>query len=358
MEISSNEHKIAVTLSTIARRTIHIDRLSHPEGNEGTEEYIQLMKKLTVGTLIKEDQSFFSYTPGTIQGGEASFQCTHNTVADVLISLLPLALFCRIPLRLTLKGTTNKKETTSVDMVRAVYCKLLGQFGVIAEVKINKRAIFPSNDGEVLLMAETASSLSPVILDQREDLRRIIGINYSAKINSDTVHAVSNVARSHLSQVCSSVKIYNDIGNSKTTGGTPGHGCLLLAFGHSSIYGVEYTVDGTDSVLDRSAEERMDGLVQQFYKNIRTSGSYSHTVQYFVFILLSLTTVDGSSIIIRRISKKDKEILLLLERILKYTYTVEPYMKTEKDINAGVPDNLLVIKSCGVGYTNIHKPLQ
>ncbi|EIJ89142.1 RNA 3'-terminal phosphate cyclase [Nematocida parisii ERTm1] len=358
MEISSNEPKIALTLSSICKRTIHLKKQSDDESNNATSEYIQILKKLSAGASIKEERDEYIYTPGTINGGELSFQCVHNTIPDVIIALLPLVPFCRIPIRLTLKGTTNKKEFTSIDMVRAMYCKILSQFGVVAEVKINTRALYPSQNGEVLFMAETATSLSPVILSHREELRRIIGINYSAKINSDTVHTVSNVAREHLSQISSSVKIYNDIGNSKTTSGTPGQGSVLLAFGHNSIYAVEYTVDGTDSLVELTAEERINKLVQVFYKNIRSSGSYSHTVQYFIFILLSLTTVDASSVIIRRISQKDKEVLLLLEKIMKYTYTVEPYIKTEKDINSGIPDNLLVIKSCGVGYTNIFKPIQ
>lgn len=357
MEISTNEAKLALTLSTISRRSIFLDKSTDENSNNSIREYLQLIKRVTHGSFIEEKSNVFSYTPGTIHGGPLSFQCTHNTVPDVIISILPLVPFCKVPISLTIKGTTNAKDSPSIDLVRAVYCKILSQFGVVAEIKINKRAISPSLNGDVLLIGETATSLSPVVCDRREELKRIIGVNYSARISSDIVHRISNTAREHLKSITPSVKIYNDIGNSKTSAETPGHGCVLLAFGNSSIYEVEYTADHSDSVLDQTPEERMNELIQKFYKNIRTSGVYSHSVQYFVFVLLALTTVDGSAIVIRKISKKDKEILGLLEKILNYTYTIEMYVKTEQDINSGISDDLLVIKSCGVGYTNIYKVL-
>ncbi|KAI5192547.1 RNA 3'-terminal phosphate cyclase-like protein [Nematocida minor] len=358
MEISTNEVKLALTLSTISRRKILLRKPLSESSSNQTREYLQFMKRITKGSEIEEKPDGFSYTPGTIQGGAISFQCIHNTVPDLIANILPMLAFCRIPVRLSIKGTTNAKDSLSIDMIRAVYCKILSQFGVVSEIKINRRAIHPSHDGDVLLIAETANSLNPIVCDKREELKRIIGINYSARINSDVLHRITNVARDKLKPITPSVKIYNDIGNSKTSAETPGFGSILLAFGNNSIYEAECTIDGSDSLIDVPAEKRMTNLLRNFLKNIRTSGSYSHTIQHFVFVLLALTTVDGSAVIIRKISKKDKEVLFLLEEILKYTYTIEPYVKTENDIESGLSDELLLIKSCGVGYTNIHKPVQ
>lgn len=358
MEINTNEAELALTLSTISRKTILLAKSPDEAQNNRTKEYLQFMKRITKGSTIEEKPTAFLYSPGTIQGGEVSFKCVHNTSPGLILSILPLLPFCRIPLRLSLEGTTNGKGSCSIDMVRAVYCKILGQFGVISEIKINKRAIHPSADGDVLLISETANSLAPIVCYKREQLKRIIGINYSTRLGSDILHRITNIARDRLKPVTSSVKIYNDIGNSKTASSTPGFGSVLIAFGNNSIYAEECTVDGTDSLIDTPAEERIESVIKLFLKSIRTSGFYSHNVQFFVFILLALTTVDGSAVVIKKLSKRDTEILSLLENLLNYTYTIEKYMKTKEDIESGVSDNLLVIKSCGVGYTNIHKPFQ
>ncbi|KAH9385644.1 RNA 3'-terminal phosphate cyclase-like protein [Nematocida major] len=358
MEINTSEGKLALTLCTISRKSVNLQKSQEPRINNETREYLQLMQKITAGSEVRESADAFSYVPGSIQGGSILFECVHCSVPDVLASVLPLVVFCRIPVHLTVRGVTNSQAGISVDFVKAVHCKIMSQFGVVSEIKINRRAIYPSADGEVLLMAEHASALKPIVCDRREELRRIIGVNYSARISSDILHRVSTSEREQLKTITPSVKIYNDIGNSKTSGKTPGHGCLLLAFGNSSIYEAEYTVDGSDSLLESSPEERVDRLIQAFYKNIRSSGSYSHRIQHFVFVLMALTTVDGSAVVIRKISKKDREVLHLLESILKYSYTIEPYVKTEHDVNSGLPDGLLLIKSCGVGYTNIYKPMQ
>lgn len=358
MEINTNEAKLALTLSTISRKTIFLCKSPEEACNNRTREYLQFIKRITKGSEISERPKDFSYSPGTIQGGEVFFKCVYNTVPELIVNILPLLPFCRVPLRLTVSGTTNAKESFSIDMVRAVHCKILEQFGLIAEIKINKRAIAPSSNGEVLLISETAVSLNPIVCSKREELKRIIGINYSTRLSSDILHRITNVARDRLKPITSSVKIYNDIGNSKTSSSTPGFGSILLAFGNNSIYAEECVSDGNDALIDFPPEDRMEGLAKAFLKNIRRSGSYGHNVQFFVFVLLALTTVDGSAVVVRRVSEKDKEVLSLLEKILKYTYTLEKYKKTESDIESGVSNSLLVIKSCGVGYTNIHKPVQ
>src|SRR5699024_6990469 len=114
------------------------------------------------------------------------------------------------------------------------------------------------------------------------------------------------------------------------------------------------TVDGNESILESPPEKKSKETVKNLLKSVRKSGGYDWKTQPFLFMLLPLTSPDASVVLIRRIDRKGKEILDLLNKTLNYTYRIERYKMSEQDIEAGVSSDLLVIKSFGVGYANIY----
>lgn len=358
MEVTTKEIERAIIMSLISRKNMCIrgDRIN--EEREALEEYLQLIKALTEGTKSIITEEKIEFTPGMLKGGIIEFNCKYNTVPEILVNILPVCGLCKHPVRLRIKGVTNtgQNDGLSIDAVKSVHCKILSQFGVNTEIRINRRAIHPSVDGEVLFLAETVSSLVPVHMNRREQLERIASVNYSARIPSDVLNRVTNLHRDMLKPITPSIKVYNDICNKKNSGESPGYGSLIVAMGRNSIYYEEYTVDGNESILESPPEKKSKETVKNLLKSVRKSGGYDWKTQPFLFMLLPLTSPDASVVLIRRIDRKGKEILDLLNKTLNYTYRIERYKMSEQDIEAGVSSDLLVIKSFGVGYANIYKP--
>jgi RNA 3'-terminal phosphate cyclase-like protein len=67
-------------------------------------------------------------------GGRIEHDCgTTRSIGWFLEAIIPLALFSKRPLHVTLTGITNDNLDLSVDSIRAVTLPLLKQFGVAEE---------------------------------------------------------------------------------------------------------------------------------------------------------------------------------------------------------------------------------
>lgn len=358
MEVIAEQVESVIVLSLVARKSVKIKGKRVCEDRDGLSEYLRFVEALTEGTKGSIREEEIEFTPGALVGGSVEFTCRYNSIPEILVSILPICGLCKYPIKLLVKGTTNssRREGLSIDLIKSVHSRVLSQFGVNVEIRVNRRAIFPSLDGEVLFLSERVSELSPVQIDRREMLSQIVSVNYSARIPSDILNRITNLHRDLLKPVTPSVKIYNEIGNRSNSGSTPGYGALLLAMGRSSIYYAEYTVDQGQSLLEAAPEKRSKLLVKEFLKTVRRSGGYDKKIQPFLFMLLALTSPDASAVLLGKINGKGREVLSHLEKMLKYTYTIEPYRRSEQDVNSGLSPDLLVIKSFGVGYKNIYKP--
>lgn len=386
MEVSTSEAETAIVLSLITRREI---LLAKPTGGRErerqVERFVSFVKAVTAKSRVSQAEGGLLFSPGTLSGGELFFDCEDVPIAYFLYHILPIAGFFKRPLRIVLKGATNKSdpltprrlargqkpraqeercagpwrsaECMSVDAVKAVLCKVLARFGVCAELKINRRSMHPSADGEVVLLADTCRSLESASFERKEKLERIVCVNYSSRIGSDVIHRMTNHCRDVLKEITSSVKVYNDVGNKTNTGKTPGYGTLLLASGENSLYFSECAIDG--DVGEAVPAEAVSALaIKELLKTMKKSGAFDHKIQSFLFVLLALTKADVSTLLIKRICPGEREVLNLLGAFLNYAYTIEKYSRTEEEIEAGVPSELLLIKSYGVGYENIYKAIQ
>lgn len=460
MEIQTEEIECAIVLSVLGRKQLTIRRESGEDVSEEIEDLLRLIAEISDGFKYSIKGNTVEVYPGSLRGGSLSFTPRHASVPYLLHSLLPLSPFTQSPLRVTLLGPTNgpavfpgagtalgnrtdmnranpaemKSATTpsekncatplgrefpSTDCIKAVHCKILKDFGTVCDVSIKKRSLYPSRNGEVLFLSETSLEMEPIRHDRREKLKRIVCINYSARISGDIPTRLTNSLRDALRSVTQRIKIYNDIGSRQTAGNTPGYGTLLVASGRNSRYYTEECWSQTEkeettpdtsqtgniggkqtnpkkppaqrkrgkgfylfkrpeaqSAGQKSAAEPSDtfsgtapppGFLQtspetraleqsrRLLSTIRHSGAYDHKLQSFIFVLLSVTRADASSFLIRKPGKKDRETLRLLEEILKYTYTIEKYTKSKEDANSGVSDSLFVFKSYGSGLANIYK---
>ncbi|KAI5190002.1 RNA 3'-terminal phosphate cyclase-like protein [Nematocida sp. AWRm77] len=354
MQINSDSVELVLSLCVISQKRVRITSPRIKEDAGRIKEYVKLLQRITEGSVCRVEESTLEYVPGVLVGGQASFSVVHATIPEVLYCMLLLCGFAKKPMRVSLRGCTNKEGSLSVDLIKSVHCKVLLEFGVVSDIRIARRALYPSLDGEVLFLGDVAKELQPVRMDQREELERIASVNYSARLSSDVLTRITNLHRDALKQMTPSVKVYNDIGNKSNTGETPGFGTLLLVFGQRSIYYAEYTVDGTCSLLTETPESRSEKCIKSLLRSVRKSGAFDAKVQNFLLTLLPLTLPEASCVLIGKPDAEGKHTLRLLEQVLKYTYTIEKYQRTEKDVNTGVSDSLFLIKSVGVGYSNLY----
>ncbi|KAI5172556.1 RNA 3'-terminal phosphate cyclase-like protein [Nematocida sp. LUAm3] len=385
MKIITELPRAAISMALISKKKIEIP-CAVPAKRKEIEEFLNFISKLSSSTYAVHDTNF-SFSPGVLKGGAIEFLCASLTIPELLTDILPVLFLSRSPLHLTLHGTTNSPPrahtdahtdargtisktdargtisktdmdmdtyTCSIDTIKSVHCKILNMFGVSCEIKIVKRAIYPSTEGEVLLLCSVAEELSPVCIDRREQLDRIVSVNYSSRLSGDILNRITNYHRDTLKPITPSIKVYNDIGNKSNSKGT-GYGALLLGLGSNSVYYSEYMVGEGDSLIDSPPERRSEESIKEFLRAIRRSGAVDYKVQNFLFLLLPLTSVDASSVLIRKVSSSGKEILSLLEEIVQYKYTIEAYRRTEEDMNNGLSKDLFLIKSFGVGYKNIYR---
>ncbi|OAG29233.1 RNA 3'-terminal phosphate cyclase-like protein [Nematocida displodere] len=379
MEVVTAEVESAIVMSLIGKRTI---KLANVDITSKLTEFIRFIKAISHSQISVSERAV-EVVPGSLSGGKLAFSSETQPSSYFIYHLLPIAAYFKTPIRLTVRGSTNRTGHMSIDLVKSVYCKILADFGVVSDIKIVRRALFPCTDGEVLFLSEVGESLSPVRNDKREALSRIININYINKLSADIIIRITNLHRDTLKKITSSVKVYNDLGQkakaaqpkeatrpeqppAKTepkTGPKPenppqsnyGYGSVVIGNSKNSVYYAEYIVDGTASLLDQTPESRSAAMLDELIRSIRRSGAYDYKTQPFLFMLLPLTTPDASCLLIRRIDKRGKEVLRLAEDLLKYKYTLEKHQRTEEDVNTGVSTELLLIKSFGVGYENVHR---
>ncbi|KAI5180661.1 RNA 3'-terminal phosphate cyclase-like protein [Nematocida sp. AWRm80] len=374
MRITTGEYEIVLTLSTLVKRniTIQIDtagrRVNNSKIDEYIKEYLLFINSITSGTTYRIENNIIEFSPGTLTGGSISFRCKYYTVPQLIYYTLPLYGYCKIPITLRVKGCTNKSSRTntstkdtlllpdvSIDTLKHIYSKVLSRFGVLIDISIEKRSMYPSKEGIVIFTCNQINTLNTIRLDSRESLNKIVCINYSNRINSSIINRITNTERDTIKKTTNKIKIFNDIGNKTNSDISPGYGILLMALCNNGIYFTETAADGTVPVSELLPEELVTEQTKILYKSIRTSGIYDHKLQTLLLILLSINNSDCSTLLIRDLSQENKEVLSILEKVVKYTYTIEKYHRNTQDINTGVSDNLFLIKSCGLGYKNINK---
>lgn len=80
---------------------------------------------------INETGTILRYTPGILTGGKISHDCSSKrSIAWYLEAIVPLALFSKDPLHLTLTGITNDNKDSGVDFIKEVTIKTLKIFGM------------------------------------------------------------------------------------------------------------------------------------------------------------------------------------------------------------------------------------
>lgn len=120
----------------------------------------------------------FEITDGNVDIGTA------GSVSLLLQSVLPLAYRSQQPVRITVTGGTDVKWSPPIDYFKNVFLPSVNNFGIDANLSIEKTGFYPKGGGKATLTINT-SSTKKCIYDKRDSLNYI---SIYSKASADLLH--------------------------------------------------------------------------------------------------------------------------------------------------------------------------
>jgi len=338
-----------IVCSTLSGRPIVIEDIRSDDEHPGLRDFescfLRLVEKLTNGCQIKINSTGtkVSYKPGVLLGGAfLKHDCGKaRGVGYFLEGLLPLALFSKEPVTITLTGITNHELDLSVDVIRNVTLPLLYHFGIDEglDFKIKKRGSPPEGGGEVVFKCPTVKELKAIDLTVESKVRRIRGIAFAHGMAAQVTNRLVDSAKKLLTQFTGDVFIFTDHQRGPAANGSPGFGISVVA---ECAKGCSLSADfvGGAGVLPedvgRAAAEALCAEVSQ-------GGWVDSSHQGLVLLLMTLCPEDVSRIKIGQLSDYSVGVLRHIRDFFGIKFKITPDPETDT-----------VLLACrGVGYSNL-----
>lgn len=230
--------RVRLCASTLSGKSIKIhdirsDDYETPGLQDFEASFLRLLDKMTDGSNIEinETGTTLRYRPGILIGGKISHDCgTARCIGWFIEGILPMAMFCKLPLQLTLTGITNDSLDISVDILRHVTIPLLRNFGIEGcELKVRKRGCAPKGGGLVEFRCPVAKALRPVNITMSGQIRRVRGTVFCARVSPTVINRVIESAKSVLGHIVSDVYITADHFKGSEAGHSAGYSLSLIA---------------------------------------------------------------------------------------------------------------------------------
>jgi len=243
-----------ISCSLLSRRDIKISSIRSRDDAPGLRDYeasfLRLVEQLTDGSYIEinETGTTLRFKPGILVGSSGR-KITHDCGVSRCIGwfiegILPMAIFSKTPVELTLLGITNDSLDLSVDLLRDVTIPLLQNFGIWGiQMKVVRRGCAPKGGGAVEISIPcTKGSLKSIQLVEEGLIKRIRGVAFCSKISPNIVMRVIGTCRQVLNNLLPDVHIGTDHFKGREGGSSPGYSITLVA---ESTSGVLLSVERT-----------------------------------------------------------------------------------------------------------------
>ncbi len=314
--------------------------------------FLRLVDAMTNGTRteINDTGTRLSFRPGFIVGGVISHDCgTKRCIGWFLEGILPLALFAKKPVKLTLTGITNDDLDWSLDTIRAVTLSLMREFGVGGEeekleCKVSKRGSPPLGGGEVIISIPISRQLSPVDLVNVGLVKRVRGNAYCAKVSPQMANRMAEAAKGVLLRYLPDVWVHTDRYSGEVSGKSPGFGVSLVAETTTGMYLSAETVAMSGGTLPEDAGRKASKMLLE---EIRECGCVDSSHQSLVLLLMVLGPEDISRVRLGKLTEYTIQYLRYLKDFFGVTFKIVP---STDDVSGA--SNILL--SCrGIGYKNL-----
>ncbi|KAL9645176.1 hypothetical protein ABK040_002378 [Willaertia magna] len=370
----SKSFRMRIILSTLTSKPIQIQKIRSNKGGikEFERNFLTLMDKITKGTKIEINAlgDTVTYKPGVIIGsgiGSIVFDCgLERGIGYYLEGLISLCPFGKFPSSILLRGITNHPLDMSVDMFRNSTLHLFENFiknhsheVSPMSLQILKRGACPNGGGEVRFECPTIvkEHLSPVQLLDEGMIKRIRGIAYSTRVAPLMSNRLVEGARSLLNYYIPDIWVYTDHYSGKTSGNSPGWSLYLQAETDTGCrLSVEYVPDQIQEYIissDKEGDQEWMKIPEDvgrhtakiLFDEIYKGGCIDSTNQWYMFLLMSLTSEDVSKVRVGKLNTYAIQYLRHIKQFLGVTFKITPEH-----------DSRTVVLSCvGSGYKNISR---
>ncbi len=179
---------------------------------------LKLLEKVTNGSNVNINKTGtrLIFRPGMIDCNEG-LPIEHDCHLDRNITyylevVVPLAVFGKTMLNLTLRGNTDDNLDQSIDSFKTSWQNLLKQFGVdkSLDITVTKRGYAPQGGGIVQVIQRFAKKLESISLVDEGKVKRIRGLLTSAKVSPQLTTRVVDKVREVLNDYIPDVWIHTD----------------------------------------------------------------------------------------------------------------------------------------------------
>ena len=148
-----------------------------------------------------------------------------------LEAVVPLAVFGKTLLSLTLTGNTDDCLDQSIDSFKASWVHLLKLFAAEGslEITVQKRGYAPLGGGQVQVLQRHARKLEAISLVEEGKVKRVRGLLTSARVSPQLTTRVVDKVREVLNDYIPDVWIHTDHYKKAQAGEQPGYALSLIA---------------------------------------------------------------------------------------------------------------------------------
>ncbi len=234
--------RTALALSCLLKKPFKIINIRKKRPNPGLAPQhlttVLAAKKITEAEIQGAELGSMEllFIPKTLKSGEFFFDIKTAGSITLMLQTLSLALaFGTSPSKIKIIGGTHVPFSPPFDYLKEVTLKILEKMGVQTDIKIKKYGFYPKGGGEIEFKISPVTSLSPINLVERGELKKIKIIANVANLNLSIAEREKKAALDLISSKLSNSKIETEIKNVPSIG--VGTYIFILAEFENSIAG-------------------------------------------------------------------------------------------------------------------------
>ena len=346
-----------IVCSTLSGRPLRLERIRDRDERPGLRpfeaNFLRLRDKLTNGAHIEINSTGTTllYNPGIIVGGKTTHDCgLGRGIGYFIEGVLPLCLFAKKDVQLTLRGVTNDNVDLSVDAIRGVLLPtLISAFALHntspkLDLKIKKRGAPPGGGGEVVFTVPIVKTLNSMNRVELGFIKRIRGIAYSTRVSPQISNRMVTSARSLLNHFVPDVFVYTDHYKGDESGKSPGFGvCLMAETTNKIIIMSEKMAEGGVLPEDLGLE-----CAKLLCEEISKKGCVDTSCQSILLLLMVLTGENVSKLKLGKLSPYTIQYLRNLKTYFGIVFKVVPDRA----------DGTIMVSCFGTGFTNFSRSVR
>jgi len=265
--------RISVALSAVTGTSIRVFNIRAKRSNPGlrpqhlkaVEAVAKLVGAKTSGLNVASKE--IEFAPSHAEARDLEIDVgTAGSVGLVLQAMMPAMAFAGGPVNVVIKGGTNNPMAPPIDFLEKVLFPVLRSLGVSAALELVRRGFYPRGQGLVKVRMRPVTGVSPLVLTEFGEVRRLSGLAHSSKLPDHVVNRMVSGSKIMLGKAgYSDVSIVQEILQQGDTRCAVDLGCGIILVAELSSGGI---IAG-DSLGERGkpaeevGTEAAQGLIEQ-----------------------------------------------------------------------------------------------